>query len=599
MKNMKKLIALLLAFTMVMSMGIGAFAAEEPSAYDKPLTITGLATGDVAYFYQILKWDPDNENQVGGWVATEDYASLLTKAKLTEILVGTPDDPATTDVDESVPPTGITSELAGQLAKLSKGKTSKDVDVTATSAVLENTEAGMYMAIITPKDVDTVYNPVFVSSDYDEKTKGDWEVTEAATYSNESAAKKSTVELEKKASTSEDSWDDKQWTTTAIGDTVSFTVTTTIPGYGSIYQNPTFDVMDQLTDLDLVTDTVTIVAPANLKEGDDPETCDYKLTADASGYTIHFYPKYLKTLTVPTDVEITYDAIVSTDAPVHVNVEKNEVSTKFSHNPTDESDYSFKKDETDHYTFTIDADTIGQGGEIEGLKTSEIVKVAKDLNGKIIYETKFYSDITKENYWESALKDAEFKLYTAEACKEADEYVPLKKDGTPDAKLVIKSGEDGRMTIKGLDAGTYYLKETKAPDGFIKDPNPHEIKIEATTRTEKVTEYTTDGENWYKEAKGVANEKSYTYDMEVLDTYKVFVDGKETATYHFINKGSDIEINWTEEPPVEKPSEIVNTKGTELPSTGGIGTTMFYVVGSILVIGAAVLLISKRRMGTR
>ena len=44
---------------------------------------------------------------------------------------------------------------------------------------------------------------------------------------------------------------------------------------------------------------------------------------------------------------------------------------------------------------------------------------------------------------------------------------------------------------------------------------------------------------------------------------------------------------------------IANTEGAELPSTGGIGTTLFYVVGSVLVIGAAVLLISKRRMGTR
>jgi LPXTG-motif cell wall-anchored protein len=42
--------------------------------------------------------------------------------------------------------------------------------------------------------------------------------------------------------------------------------------------------------------------------------------------------------------------------------------------------------------------------------------------------------------------------------------------------------------------------------------------------------------------------------------------------------------------------KIKNQKGAELPSTGGIGTTMFYVVGSVLVIGAAVVLISKRRM---
>ena len=47
---------------------------------------------------------------------------------------------------------------------------------------------------------------------------------------------------------------------------------------------------------------------------------------------------------------------------------------------------------------------------------------------------------------------------------------------------------------------------------------------------------------------------------------------------------------------LEQKAEVVNNSGSELPSTGGIGTTMFYIVGSVLVIGAAVVLISKRRM---
>ena len=47
---------------------------------------------------------------------------------------------------------------------------------------------------------------------------------------------------------------------------------------------------------------------------------------------------------------------------------------------------------------------------------------------------------------------------------------------------------------------------------------------------------------------------------------------------------------------LEQTTEVINNSGSELPSTGGIGTTMFYIVGSVLVIGAAVVLISKRRM---
>ena len=44
---------------------------------------------------------------------------------------------------------------------------------------------------------------------------------------------------------------------------------------------------------------------------------------------------------------------------------------------------------------------------------------------------------------------------------------------------------------------------------------------------------------------------------------------------------------------------IVNNKGVELPSTGGAGTTMFYIIGSILVIGAGIVLVAKRRMNLR
>lgn len=49
----------------------------------------------------------------------------------------------------------------------------------------------------------------------------------------------------------------------------------------------------------------------------------------------------------------------------------------------------------------------------------------------------------------------------------------------------------------------------------------------------------------------------------------------------------------------ELTTNVVNNKGSELPSTGGMGTTIFYVVGSILVLGAAILLITKKRMSAR
>ncbi len=620
MKHLRKLLTLVVALVMTLGLVAPVFAEGEgndpadpadptPTAtptpdYDHPLAVTGLAEKDVANFYQVIEWAGEDTDAVAGWKAVAPFATVLTKEELTKVLLGTPataEDVTAgkaTKEGELINPTGITAELAGRLAKCVTAETEKTAVTVGKDgkAELDNKEAGMWMAIITPADPDTVYNPVFVAADYNKDKTGDWAVTEEKTYSDEAAAKKSTIPLTKTAKTTEDNWDDKKWTTTAIGDTVSFTVDTKIPGYGTVYTNPVFKITDKLTDLALKTDTVTVVKPEGLTK--DKE---YTVTATAAGYTIEFKADYLKTLTAPTDVQVTYDAIVTTTAPVHVNAEKNEVSTEFSHNPSDESDHGFKKDATIHYTFTIDANGLGYGGDKSGKKTSEIVKVGVDANGNPITTEVKKSEITEENEWKSPLADAEFKLYTDAECK--NEYKAKKSDGTVGDPLTIKTGADGRMTITGLDAGTYYLQESKAPAGFVKDTQIHKIEIIATTSEKEITEYTTDGVNWISaedygklDAEAKKAYKSYTYKAETLDKYEVKIDGQSTATYHFENKGIESEIKWTEEPPVEKPFEIKNTKGTELPSTGGMGTTLFYVVGTLLVLGAGVVLVSKRRI---
>ena len=50
---------------------------------------------------------------------------------------------------------------------------------------------------------------------------------------------------------------------------------------------------------------------------------------------------------------------------------------------------------------------------------------------------------------------------------------------------------------------------------------------------------------------------------------------------------------------VEHPFPFTNVKGTELPSTGGMGTTLFYIIGAVLVLGAGVVLVTRRRMNTQ
>lgn len=608
MKNLKRLFAVMIALLLVIPLfGTRVLAAD----YDGTLTITGLDNNDSVRFFKIVEWNPSSNDAVGGWAPI----SPMTKAQLQTIIRTA----TQADVDSGKAQhvgdlivEGISAELAGTLAKAFKGaqpiatKTAAsgkvelkvDDDDPATTDVDESFGPGIYMALITPAptNVDTVYNPVFVSSDFNKDQGGTWAVTENATYSNEAAAKKSTTYLTKTPSVDEANWQDKEWTTARIGETISFTVETVIPGYGEVYQAPTFIIRDKLTDLILDQNSVTVVEPDDAVYTINPKSAD--------GYTITFDPAYLKTLTVPTVVKVTYTAKVADTADVHVDLERNEVSTEYSHDPTNEGDHKFKKDDTQHYTFTIDAAGLGQTEQYKGKKTSEVVKVGKDASGEPIMTEKQTSDIWKDSEWEGPLKGAHFKLYVDSDC--TIEYQPLNPDGTNASKLDIVSGADGRMTIKGLDAGIYYLKEESAPAGFIKPVSPNDvakIQIIAEMETVDVVKWTKDGVNWLTPAEYEAladadktDYKKVEYDMNALKTYTVKINDQIAAQYNWANVGEDTEIIWTEEGPIELPHQFVNTQGTELPDTGGIGTTLFYVFGGILVLGAGILLVSRQRM---
>lgn len=120
--------------------------------------------------------------------------------------------------------------------------------------------------------------------------------------------------------------------------------------------------------------------------------------------------------------------------------------------------------------------------------------------------------------------------------------------GTVDMDAEAFVGEDGKVTFSGLGAGKYTISEIVVPDGYngIKD-----INFTVT---------------WTKE-----NGFAVT---DITEGYKIAVAEEGTILSTIIK----------------------NQSGTELPSTGGIGTTIFYVVGGILVVGAVVLLVVKKRM---
>ncbi len=149
------------------------------------------------------------------------------------------------------------------------------------------------------------------------------------------------------------------------------------------------------------------------------------------------------------------------------------------------------------------------------------------------------------------LKDAEFVLYKkapTDADPNAIQYYK-KWDDTDTTKAVswvntiaeattVKTDENGEASFEGLANGTYYLVETKAPAGYNQLTEAQKVEVH---------------------------------------------DGEHNAPV-------------TSETQLTVTAKVENQAGTLLPSTGGMGTTIFYVLGAVLVVGAGVLLVTKKRM---
>ena len=154
------------------------------------------------------------------------------------------------------------------------------------------------------------------------------------------------------------------------------------------------------------------------------------------------------------------------------------------------------------------------------------------------------------------MKDAEFTLYIDKECE--TQYTNELYDGKT---ATYKTVGDGNIYITGLDAGTYYLKETKAPEGY--SLNDTVYKIEVTP----------------------------TIENEVLKSWTIAVNGETVRTFT-VNDGEVIVEG-------EKETEIKNTKLANLPETGGIGTTIFTIGGCAIMIAAAGLFFASRRKANK
>lgn len=603
MKKLKKILALVVAMTMMVAMAVPTMAAVGALEVNGDLKISGLDKGDVVTYYQILKWDPDNSigetDEEGafpiGWVWDTDHIDLskigdeaAQKAAIRAI-VGTQDQAGK-----------ISAELAGKIAEGAKSGTATAA-LTGTDWTQTVEDAGLYLAIVAPKTPGTLYNPIFVAANWvgtgeDADTNNQKLVTaNALDYDPQAMAKKTTLELDKTA-TGKDKTDiqgndlAEGAYTTEPGEEIDFTVKTHVPKFATNYTNPVFALTDTLDGLALTGDNVKVYKATNgVKDNPAVELVkdkDYTITgsaADSITYTITFTADYLwgnpnataGVTALPAsgqDVVIEYTAKVTDTAEKIVNQDTNTVDLKFSTTPTDTTGKGLLRDQTNHFTFSIDADLLGHS-EIGGSST-DAIKVGLDKEGNPVVETSEY-EWSQETH--APLEGALFRLYTSEADAKADQN-HIKE---------VTTDSTGRLTIKGLDAGEYWLKEITAPTGYIKKQDAVKVTITANITEEFEVKQEVDNDG---------TKVDVTYKTNKLNSYKVtFGDGGETE-YTITLSESSAEAIEADRKPASSDQELVNTKGVELPSTGGMGTTIFYIIGAILVLGAGVLLVTRRRM---
>lgn len=480
MKRVKRVLALLAAFALVLAMAVPAFAEENTGR----ITVQGAVNGEIYSIYKIFDvtgYDMTTNPHKITYKVTDDWASFFEKRNpgANYVTLDSKNQISGTTLDSSTAPEFAAAAIewakdSNHNIKATDSKTANGDSVTFT-----NVADGYYLVDTSLGALCSLDNVTGNAAKISEKNK--------------------VPSVEKKVK-SGDNYDSSN--SAKIGDTVEYKTTITING--SVEKVVLHDKMDagltfnetsvkvKVGVADVAEDKYTLQKPGT--ESSDPCT-----------FEIEFKDSYIAGLAIGTQIEVTYSATLNESAVIGTTGNKNDTWLKYGNSGSVTS-------ETTTYSYSFDL-------------------VKTDSDGTL-------------------LAGAKFKLYADQDCTNE---IKLVADGTNGYRVAttgetgvpyIETNANNALTIKGLKGTTaYYLKEIEAPKGYNELENAFAFNI-----------------------------ASANISSNLSDTSNKWDEGKSTGIH------------------------IINNAGTTLPSTGGMGTTVFYVVGGGLMAVAVVLLVTKKRM---
>lgn len=570
MKTARKLSCLILALAMIFSLATAAFAT---STTTHTITVNHSQSGHTYTAYQVfvgeysngkltnVRWgsDVDGDAILTALKAltSSAYASCTTAEDVAEVLKSFGNDSTELTAFANVVNDNLKTGVASDSGTKNGDKYDYKINVTGD---------GYYFI----KDTGTV-NDTEVATKYLLKVVGDETIT----------TKPRTVTVDKNIVKSQT--EKTKVNAAEIGQTVDYQIDTKVPDMTN-FTSYSFQIHDTLSKgLTFMPSTLVVKIDGTALTKDT----DYTLTTTSgtdgtTTFVIEFKDFINRSSQSGKAITVTYSALVNEEAeldPTRGN--PNEAHVKYSRKPGENGagtpDGETPKSVTRTYVTGLELVKVDASNHTTKL-TGAKFKISGIRNKKVLINQEMFVADTNGTYYR--LKNGTYTTTAPEGNTDTNAY----ESTTVKYSKVAKVTEDnqstavemegyvnanGVITFDGLADGIYQIDEIVAPEGYNMLKEPIYIKISATS-----VDYTK-GVTWKVEH--VKVKANATADLTKPENF-------ETVKELSANTNHRYELT------------VENKQGTQLPSTGGVGTTMFYVLGSILTLGAVVLLVTKKRM---